>query len=137
MLAPVTIKKPISSPPNPQATAALAKHPTLTTTTHLQTIKATLNATPVVVPTLVEYVMAPSIPTMIHAPTQTPSAFVPPPATILLAPPPQINTAEFINLICHAISENATGIPNINQLATTFKHDGTNIPLLISSLGLL
>ena len=99
-------------PPNPQTVAALAKTPILATINHLQTIEAALTTTPVMVPTLAKYVTAPSTSTPIYVPTQTPSTFVPLPTTILPVPPPQMNAAEFIDLICRSISENVTGIPN-------------------------
>ena len=133
-LMPITIKKPTLPPPNPQATAALAKTPTLTAINCLQMIEAAFTMTPVIVPTLAEYVMAPSMPTPTHIPTQTPSAFVPP-TTILPVPPLQMNTAEFIDLVCCSISENATGISKVEQFATVFEPDRTNIPLLICSPG--
>ncbi len=135
IIRPITIKKPQLPLPNSEAAAivaastsqmatsqpsALAPPPRMTRfDNRLAAIQAAFDNTPDVVPTPTEYVMAPTTPVPTAVPDQMPSAFVPPPTTVLpvLPPCPQMNTQEFLELLIHSMAENATNIPHVERLA--------------------
>ena len=131
-LAPVTIKKPKLPPPNPEAAQIVAgpSRPTPKApeaVNHLHEIQCALDK-PAPLPTAAIYTTAPSTP--IPVPAQMPSAFVPPPQTILPIPPPTMNAAEFIDLVTRSLTENATNIPNPTALATNAFDSGFPIDMI-------
>ena len=129
---PITIKKPRLPPPNPEAARIVAgpSRPTPKTpeaVNRLHEIQRALDK-PAPLPTAAMYTTAPSTP--IPAPTQMPSAFVPPPQTILPVPPPTMNAAEFIDLVTRSIAKNATNILNVVALSPAAFDSGFPIDMI-------